>query len=105
MFRRFRESLQAHCSRLRRESYLIEALAWLRRHHSERLHDAEIGREAIPVRRTREFLHANLADDVSSGALARISGLSPYHLIRVFSREVGLTPHAYQLSIRIGRAK
>lgn len=104
-FRRFHESLQAPCSRLRRESYLIEALAWLRRHHGERRPPAFMDHEPGAVHRAREFLHANLAENVSASALARASGLSPYHLIRVFRRQLGLTPHAYQLSIRVRLAK
>jgi AraC-like DNA-binding protein len=105
MFRRFHLSLHVSCSRLRRESYLIEALAWLRSHHGERRLPASASREPLYVSRARDFLHANLAEDVSAGALARAAGLSSYHLIRVFRKEVGLTPHAYQLAIRIGRAK
>jgi AraC-like DNA-binding protein len=103
-FMRFHHSLQALCSRLRRESYLIEALAALRRRHSDSGHDISSRRQPA-VLLAREFLHANLAEDVSAGALARAAGLSPYHLIRMFRREFGLTPHAYQLSIRVSLAK
>jgi AraC-like DNA-binding protein len=104
-FLRFHLSLQSRCSRLSRESYLIEALSSLRRRHSHRRPADSIGRQPVSVSLAREFLHANLTADVSAGALARASGLSPYHLIRVFRRELGLTPHAYQLSIRVARAK
>jgi AraC-like DNA-binding protein len=105
IFRRFHQSLQTRSSRLRRESYLIGVLAWLRRYHSQPRVAHATRREPISVRRAKEFLHANLAEDVSASALARAAGLSPYHLIRVFHRDIGLTPHAYQLSIRVRRAK
>ena len=102
---RFHQSLQVQCSRLRRESYLIEALLALSRRHSQGLPSNSIRHQPASVSRAREFLHAHLAEDVSAGALARASGLSPYHLIRTFRDKLGLTPHAYQLSIRVGRAK
>ena len=104
-FMRFHLSLQARSSRLRRESYLIEALLSLRRRHSQVRSANPIGRQPASVSRAREFLHAHLAEDVSAGALARAAGLSPYHLIRIFRKQLGLTPHAYQLSIRVGHAK
>src|SRR5262249_34267313 len=70
-FRRFQQSLLVPCSRLRRESSLIEALSWLQRHHGERQTAPSVGREPISVRRAREFLDANLAEDVSTSALSR----------------------------------
>ena len=37
--------------------------------------------------------------------LATHAGLSPYHFVRAFRREVGMTPHAWQLDARINRAR
>ncbi|MEO3434248.1 AraC family transcriptional regulator [Inquilinus sp. CAU 1745] len=37
-------------------------------------------------------------------ALAQIAGLSPYHLLREFKREIGITPHQYLLAGRLRRA-
>jgi transcriptional regulator GlxA family with amidase domain len=34
-----------------------------------------------------------------------VSGLSRFHLLRVFSKEIGLPPHAYQIRLRIERAR
>ena len=42
---------------------------------------------------------------MSGSALAYAAGISPFHLIRLFSKQLGVTPHAYQISIRIQRAK
>jgi len=53
----------------------------------------------------REYLHDNYADNVSLEELARRANLSPYHLNRIFSREVGRPPHRYQIAIRVGRAR
>lgn len=53
----------------------------------------------------RDYLHEHLVRDVSLAELAQIAGLSKFHLLRVFRDRFGLTPHAYQLQLRILRAK
>ena len=55
--------------------------------------------------RVCEFLRWHLADDVTLAQLASIAGLSRCHLIRVFRAQHGVTPFAYQRSLRIERAR
>jgi AraC-like DNA-binding protein len=62
-------------------------------------------REPSAVRLAREFLDENYDRDVGLEHLSRITELSPYHLNRIFRREVGMPPHAYQIQRRIARAK
>lgn len=57
------------------------------------------------VRRARDHLHDNLAANVSLAELARVGGVSPYYLTRLFTAGLGMPPHAYQVQLRIGRAK
>jgi AraC-like DNA-binding protein len=57
------------------------------------------------VRKIRDFLEANLSRNVALDDLAELSGLSPYHLVRVFRQEVGLSPYAYFEQARIHRAR
>jgi AraC-like DNA-binding protein len=57
------------------------------------------------LRRVREFLHASLADDVTTDDLGRIADMSRFHLCRAFARAYGLPPHAYQLQLRLAEAK
>ena len=64
------------------------------------------GREERPgVRRVREYLIQHHAENVALEDLSRVANLSPFHLHRVFTREVGMSPHAFQTSLRIARAK
>jgi AraC-like DNA-binding protein len=37
--------------------------------------------------------------------LSAIAGLSPFHLVRSFTRRFGLPPHAYQIHVRVERAR
>lgn len=52
-----------------------------------------------------DFLISAFAEHVSLTELARISGLSPYHLLRAFRAQVGLTPRAFQLQLRLKEAR
>lgn len=64
-----------------------------------------LGHERDPVRRVRDYLQDNYAENVSLEQLARIANLSAFHLNRVFRQKVGLPPHAYQTQVRVVRAK
>lgn len=57
------------------------------------------------VIRARELLHARFPDQLSLRDLANAALLDRFTLLRAFSRELGLTPHAYQMHLRIARAR
>lgn len=57
------------------------------------------------VRRAREFLLQNVAEDVSLDALAEHARADKFHLCRAFSREIGLPPYAFLTQARIARAR
>ena len=61
--------------------------------------------ERLGVRRVREYLIHHYAENVALEDLARIGNLSPYHLHRVFTQEVGISPHAFQVTVRVAKAK
>lgn len=56
------------------------------------------------IARARELLHARFNADVSLGELARAANMDRFALLRAFSKELGLTPHAYQVQLRMARA-
>lgn len=53
----------------------------------------------------QRFLEEHYEDRVMLRDLARLTGLSPYHLNRSFCKKVGMPPHAYQVQVRISHAK
>ena len=57
------------------------------------------------LRRTLEFVHSQLANNISLRQIAAIADLSPFHFARKFRRSTGLAPHAYLNRCRIDRAK
>ncbi|ODN71441.1 AraC family transcriptional regulator [Methylobrevis pamukkalensis] len=98
--------LEADPDGLAGEEALVEVYAHLLRRHA-RL-DRPAGRLSAhgpAMRRVREFLDASLATDPDLGRLAELAGLSRDHLIRLFKRETGLTPHAYLMDARVREAR
>jgi AraC-like DNA-binding protein len=65
---------------------------------------AQAGRQAVGVDRVRDFLRAHVAESVSLDELASVAGLSKFYLLRAFRRTHGVTPHAYQMQLRLAHA-
>jgi AraC-like DNA-binding protein len=64
-----------------------------------------LGQERRAVRRVQQHLRDNLSGTVRLETLSELTGLSRFHLIRVFRAATGLAPHAWQLQLRIQWAK
>lgn len=52
-----------------------------------------------------DYLRDYYFDNISLTELAAIAHMSPFHFIRQFKAETGMTPHVYQTQFRINRAK
>jgi AraC-like DNA-binding protein len=63
-----------------------------------------VERRHAGVARVRAHLQAHLEESVSLAELAAVAGLSRCYLLRAFAREHGVTPHAYQMLLRVARA-
>jgi len=59
------------------------------------------GREPQAVRRAKDYLAAHVDEQVELETLARAAGLSPFHLIRVFRKATGMTPHNWLVDRRV----
>lgn len=105
-FLRLHRAMDGVSRRLQRDSMLLCFLAGLIRNYGKPA-GAELatGRECVAVRIAKEFLDEHFDDAVSLEDLARLTRLSPFHLHRTFSKEAGIPPHAYQVQVRIARAK
>jgi AraC-like DNA-binding protein len=66
---------------------------------------ARTRREHAAVRRARAYLEERWAEPVTLGELAAHARLSRFELARTFRAQVGLPPHAFQLDLRIARAR
>ncbi|CAN5247519.1 AraC family transcriptional regulator [soil metagenome] len=103
---RLHRALENSTSHLERESLFLLAMTQLvSRHADSKSNIRKTGNEHAAVARAREYFHANACQNITLEELANIAFLSPFHLLRVFREETGITPHAYQTQIRIERAK
>jgi AraC-like DNA-binding protein len=83
--------------------YALDALRpHLRPGPARRGHDRP---EHAAVRRARRHLRDRWDQRVALAELATVAGLSRFELVRCFRLGTGLTPHAYQVNLRIGRAR
>lgn len=91
---------------LEQETALLVALAELvRRHADEPPPSAHPGHEPRAVSQIKQYVEAHYADEISLDSLSRLTGLSRYHLLRVFRGAVGIPPHTYLRQVRVRQAK
>ena len=58
-----------------------------------------------PLKRAKEFLESHVHETVTLDQLAAVSALSRFHLVRSFTKQFGLPPHAYLLQARVKKAR
>jgi AraC-like DNA-binding protein len=105
-FLKLHMALEGSASRLEKDSRLLSVLArFIRRHADTRSSPRLAGEEQQAIKLVREYLEDTHADNVSLEELSRLANLSPFHLTRVFSKRVGMPPHAYQTQVRVARAR
>lgn len=75
--------------------------------HLARLFEAQGPAQAASggAERALAYLEDHFTEEIALSELARIAGISPRHLDRVFSETYRLTPRAYMTRLRMARAK
>jgi AraC-like DNA-binding protein len=66
---------------------------------------AKLGEERQPVARVRDYLEDYYNQEISLEQLAQIANLSSFYLNRSFRQTFRMPPHAYQIQVRILKAK
>ncbi len=67
--------------------------------------EVKLGKEHKAVSLVKEVLHAHLEATVKLDDLAALTHLNKFYLLRVFQRDVGMSPHEYQMGLRVNRSK
>lgn len=91
-------------SNLERHSSLLELTGAVLTHFA-RASAPPVRDERPAVRATLDYLLAYADQDIRFEELEAVAHLSPYHLIRVFKKAVGLTPAQFQLQARVRLAQ
>ncbi|MDF2725758.1 MAG: transcriptional regulator, AraC family, partial [Paenibacillus sp.] len=100
------DGLARSASPLEIETTLIELLRTLLcKHASDLEHDPYGGMEQKYVKAAKAYIHAHFRERITLEKLEQESGISRYHLIRMFKKNTHLPPHAYQNLLRINHAK
>jgi AraC-like DNA-binding protein len=103
---RMHRALESSDCALESESRFVEAMCALVSRHAAR--DGEgaprIRAEPPAVRLAREFIEAHFTSVVRLSTLAELTGVSPFHLIRVFRASVGVPPYVYLAQLRMSHA-
>jgi AraC-like DNA-binding protein len=103
---RFHAALASAQCRLKIESLLYSALAYLVVHQGEtKFLPRSASAEPAAVRRARDFIEVHYAESISLTQLGSVVSLSPFHFARAFQKQVGLPPHAYLETVRIRKAR
>lgn len=102
LFEKFCYSFRNTASALERESNLLLFIAELLPHTSD---SSPKGTEPAAVAFVKDYLRNRLYARVTLGDLSQVTGLSRYHLLRTFKKAVGITPHCFLTSLRIGQAR
>jgi len=108
-----REIMQVHltfsensASILEKEILLLRLLInWISRHADDRKSWPDTGSEHRAVSLAREFMEECFAEDINLEQLAELGSLSHFYFVRVFEKELGITPYAYLMQTRVNRAK
>lgn len=101
-----------HCSLsnetppLERESLFLTVLTKVILQYAE-MHPAKpaLGKERQAVKQACQYIEDHAAEGISLTDVAGYVNFSRYYFLRVFSTAVGMPPHAYLESVRIGKAK
>ncbi|MGU7815559.1 AraC family transcriptional regulator [Burkholderia sp. AW49-1] len=87
------------------ETAMLDALSTLIvRHADARLRPAALAADEPRVDAMRERLAADLMCTVTLDDVAQAAGLSPFHAARLFTRTIGMPPHAWRNQLRLQRA-
>lgn len=106
LLNRIMEALAWCGSPLDIETTLIELVhTLLKKHASDLTHEPYGMLEQKYVKRIKEYIHANYTDRITLETLEQETGISRYHLIRLFKKSTHMPPHAYQNLLRINYAK
>ena len=64
-----------------------------------------LGRKRMLMSRVKEYIEANLEEDIAITPLAKVASLSRFHFARAFKTAVGKSPHQFVSGHRLERAK
>jgi AraC-like DNA-binding protein len=106
-FEQLATAVSADSTVLEQQSRFASCLRLVLENCSERARPSTIrdsSTQRAPVERAKMYLRERFSAPVSLNELAKAAGLSRFHLLRSFAKQVGMPPHTYQVRLRVERA-
>lgn len=105
-FERFHASVESpSSSTLEHESRLVGCLLGLLKDGTESGFPELRAPTRAALFRARDFLQDHYAEPVTLDMLSVVAGVSRFHLVHAFSKQFGLPPHAFQILVKINKAR
>lgn len=93
-------------SSIEKESAFVEVFSLLvHRHGLNRTPAAFTGRDGTRINDTIQLFRDRMGESLTLGEVAKHVSCTPFHLIRSFRKECGISPHAYLLRLRLEKAR
>lgn len=85
--------------------FLTRAVPWLEEFVSRHAEDVPASRPTLAVERARAYLQDRPTESVTLPEVGAVAGVTISHLVRSFSKAVGLPPRSYHAQVRLARAR
>ena len=103
---RLRELLsQSNGGNMAGAEFLRQVDHWLGEFLVQHAEAAVASRRTSTVERARAYLQSRPTESITSREVSAIAGVTLSHLVRSFSRRVGLPPSSYHAQVRLARAR
>ena len=97
--------LESKASSLEKETKLITTLADIFSFTDTALYPMLSSNRNDAVYSLRNYLEKHYLENITLDEMTDLSGITKYHLIRLFQKSYAMTPHAYLMQLRINHAQ
>jgi len=101
----FSRAVETQATPLEQQSWFNVCVALLLKYAEHPLPVRDPGCARDAVERAKAYLQQHFNEPVTLGELAAEASMSRFHLVRSFTRHVGIPPHTYQIDVRIAHAR
>lgn len=91
--------------KLKKEEAFFFLLEHTLKEHSIPLSEAEISGPSNQVKTLCAYIEENFSNNISLEDLSLISGCSKSYLLRIFTKQIGISPYRYLQTVRLDKAK
>jgi len=102
---RFGDAVETGANPLEQQTLFAACVRTFLEHTEQRPPAPCGGNEHHAVTRIKHYLQERVTESVSLDDLVALTGISRFHLVHAFAKQVGMPPHLYQINLRIVRAK